>query len=87
LQTRGLAEDELSGLLGAYIPFVRTKAMRKKASDPRLSLQERYRGKNDYMRRIARAARILINQRYLLPEDAQRIIDAAKRTSTRLFHF
>ena len=87
LQPHGLAENELSGLLGAYIPFARTKAARKTAGDPRLSLQERYRDKENYIQRIARAARILINQRYLLPRDAQRIIDEAKKTSKRRFDF
>jgi hypothetical protein len=87
LQPRELAENELSGLLGAYIPFATTKAARKKSGDPRLSLQERYKNKDDYVRRIARAARIVINQRYLLPEDAQRIIDEAKKTSKRRFDF
>jgi hypothetical protein len=47
LQRRGLAANELSGLLGAYIPFARTKAARKKSRDPRFSLQERYRDKDD----------------------------------------
>lgn len=87
LQPRGLAENELSGLLGAYIPFAPTKAARKKSGDPRLSLQERYKDQDEYVRRIARAARILIDQRYLLPEDAQRIIDEAKATSRRGFGF
>ncbi|HEX9147230.1 MAG TPA: alpha/beta hydrolase domain-containing protein, partial [Candidatus Binatia bacterium] len=87
LQRRGLAEGELSGLLGAYIPFATTKAARKKSGDPRLSLQERYKNRDDYVRRIARAARILINQRYLLPEDAKRIIEEAKKTSKRRFPF
>ena len=83
LRPRRLAENELSGLLGSFIPFPRTMAERKKSGDPRLSLEERYRDKEDYVRQIARAARILIGQRYLLPEDAQRIIDEAEKTSKR----
>ncbi|MGE5305749.1 MAG: alpha/beta hydrolase domain-containing protein [Alphaproteobacteria bacterium] len=87
LRPRGLAENELSGLLGSFIPFPQTKAERKKSGDPRLSLEERYRNRKDYLRQIARAARILINQRYLLPEDAQRIIDEAKKRNQHRFHF
>jgi hypothetical protein len=87
LQRRGLAEDELSGLLGAYIAFARTKAARKRSGDPRPSIQERYRDRDAYVRRLARAARLLVNQRYLLPEDAQRLIEEGKRNSKRLFHF
>lgn len=87
LRPRGLAEDELSGLLGSFIPFARTKAERKRTGDPRLSLEERYRSKEDYVRQVAHAARDLISGRYLLAEDAQRIIDEAKQISQRRFHF
>ena len=79
LQSRRLAEDELSGLLGSYIPFSKTKAERKKRGDDRLSLQERYRDKADYVQQVSRAARVLVEQRFLLPEDAKRIIAEANR--------
>ncbi len=84
LRPRGLAEDELSGLLGSFIPFARTKAKRRTSGDPRLSLEERYKSKKDYVRRIARAARNLVGQRFLLPEDAARIIEEAKAVDWRL---
>jgi hypothetical protein len=84
LRPRGLAEDELSGLLGSFIPFSRTKTERKKTGDPRLSLEERYKDKEDYVRQLARAARFLLNERYLLPEDVQRIIVEARRKFTAL---
>jgi len=80
LQPRSLAEDELSGLLGSFVPFTRTKAERRKSRDPRLSLEERYSDQSDYVNRIARAARILVEQRYLLAEDAERIIAEAAKT-------
>ena len=79
LQPRGLAEDELSGLLGSFIPFARTGAERRKAGDPRWSLAERYKDPADYVRQVSRAARILVEQRYLLPEDAERMISEARR--------
>jgi hypothetical protein len=79
LQPRRLAEGELSGLLGSFIPFAKTKATRNKARDPRLSLQERYKNHSDYVAKVSRVARILVDQRYLLPEDAQRMIDEAKK--------
>jgi len=79
LRPRGLAEGELSGLLGSFLPFAKTKSQRRKSGDPRLSLEERYQNRGDYVQRVSRAARILVEQRYLLPEDAERIIaDAAK---------
>ena len=79
LQPRRLAEDELSGLLGSFIPFAKTKAERNKLRDPRLSLQERYKNHNDYVKKVSRAARILLDQRYLLPDDAERMINEAKK--------
>jgi hypothetical protein len=79
LRPRGLAGDELSGLLGSFIPFAKTKSQRKKTNDPRLALQERYRDHNDYVQRFSQAARILVEKRYLLPEDADRMIREAKK--------
>jgi hypothetical protein len=79
LQPRRLAEDELSGLLGSFIPFAKTKAARNKARDPRLSLQERYKNHNDYVKKVSHAARILADQRYLLPDDAERMINEARK--------
>lgn len=79
LQPRRLAMDELSGLLGSYIPFAKTKTSRHKAGDPRLSIQERYKDHADYVRELSRAARQLVDQRFLLPKDAQRMIDEAKK--------
>jgi hypothetical protein len=79
LQPRRLAEDELSGLLGSFIPFAKTKAERSKLHDPRLSLKERYKNHSDYVKKASRAARILVDHRYLLPDDAERMIDEAKK--------
>jgi hypothetical protein len=79
LQPDDLAEDELSGLLGSFIPFAITKPERSKNRDPRLSLEERYRDQADYVREVARAARALVDQRLLLSDDADRIIREAER--------
>jgi len=79
LRPRGLAEDELSGLLGSYIRFAKTRAQRKKSGDPRLSIEERYKSYGDYVRRFSRAARALMDQRFLLPEDAERLITEAAK--------
>jgi len=79
LQSRRLTEDELSGLLGSFIPFAKTRAERRKLRDPRLSLKERYKSHSDYIKKVSHAARILVDQRYLLPEDAERMIDEAKK--------
>jgi len=79
LRPGGLAEGELAGLLGSFIPFARTKAERRATGDPRPSTEERYQDRDSYIRCVAQAARTLVEQRYLLPEDAERIIAEAKR--------
>jgi hypothetical protein len=79
LQPRRLAEDELSGLLGSFIPFAKTKPERNKLRDPRLSVEERYKDQADYVQQVSRAARSLVEERFLLPEDADRIIAEAKK--------
>jgi hypothetical protein len=83
LQPDALAKNELSGLLGSYIPFARTEAERRKLRDRRPSLQSRYKDKAEYVRQISRAARILVEERFLLYEDAERII--AEASKSRIF--
>lgn len=73
----GYAEDELIAL-GAFFPFARTRAERETSGDPRLSLEERYPTHEDYVRRIAEAARDLCREGLLLEEDVERIMAAAR---------
>jgi len=80
LQRDGPAEDELCGLLGSYIPFSKSKTEREKSGDPRLSIEERYKDQSDYVQQVSRAARALVNERFLLPEDAERIIAEAQKS-------
>jgi Alpha/beta hydrolase domain len=82
LRPQGLAEGELAGLLGSFIPFAKTKAQRRKNGDPRLSLEERYIDRDAYVSRVSRAARTLVEQRYLLAEDAERLIAEAAKAKT-----
>jgi hypothetical protein len=63
------APDRLAGEIGSYLPFARTKADRERANDPRLSIDERYRNRDEYVGRQAAAALDLVKQRYLLEED------------------
>lgn len=79
LRAAGFMEDELCYLNGSYIPFAKTKEEKEKSGDPRLSIEERYRDHADYVQKVNLAARSLIEERFLLPEDAERIIAEAKR--------
>ena len=69
--------DTLVSMAGSYIPFAKTKAEREKAGDPRLSVEERYQSRADYVKRVEDAANALAQQRYLLPEDVPTIVKAA----------
>jgi hypothetical protein len=64
-------------MAGSYIPFVKTKAEREKAGDPRLSVEERYSGRADYVHRVEEAARKLVQERCMLQEDVAAIVEAA----------
>ncbi len=68
----GAAGDLLS-LQGGYIPFPLTRAARQQAKDPRPSLEERYKGFEDYELRYMEAAERLVAQRYVLEEDLPRL--------------
>jgi hypothetical protein len=64
-------------LLGSYFPFAPTKEARLATGDPRPSLEERYPTGDDYVNAIAGAAEELRKMRLLLPEDVERIVNAA----------
>jgi len=69
--------DTLVSMAGSYIPFAKTKAEREKAGDPRLSVEERYSGRADYVHRVEESAKKLVQERYLLQEDVAAIVEAA----------
>lgn len=81
LRAKGFVEDELCYLNGQFIPFAKTKEEREKSGDPRPSIEERYKDQNDYAQRVSHAARSLVNERFLLPEDAERIIAEAAKSN------
>ena len=64
---------------GATIPFPRTRRERAAVSDPRLSIEERYRSRDDYLERVRRAAAALVSERYLLDEDIELTVALAAR--------
>jgi len=63
---------------GAYIPFARTKADRMASGDPRPSLEERYGTHEKYVGQVRAAAERLVRGRYLLKDDADRLIAQAE---------
>jgi len=67
----------LAGLVGAFAPFAPTREARTGSGDPRLSVAERYRNRDDFLRQVDRASRALVEQRFLLAPDAGLVRDRA----------
>jgi hypothetical protein len=66
---------EIYNLLGSYVPFALTKAEREARKDPRPSIAERHRSREDYLTKLRAAAEALVTQRYLLAEDVQNVVE------------
>lgn len=65
---------------GQYIPFKATKAERLLTNDPRLSIQERYQTHQGYVEAIRKSVQKLVEQRFLLSEDADVYIRSAQES-------
>jgi hypothetical protein len=74
----GLSTGRNPGFSGGYIPFAKTKAERLQSGDPRLSLEERYRDHAGYVAAVKAAADRLVKERFLLPDDAARLVREAE---------
>ena len=75
---RGYLKGRECGLNGAYVPFAKTKAERSAAGDARLSLEERYGTHAGYVEVVRRAAARQVRDRFLLQDDADRLIQQAE---------
>ena len=76
-------EGNFCNFNGSFVPFARTRSERAATGDPRLSLEERYPDKQAYVDAIKRAAADLVGQRYLLQEDADRLVAQAEKDGMR----
>jgi len=72
------APERLAGEIGSYIAFPRTKADRQRTGDPRLSIEERYRNRDEYVGRYAAATLDLVQRGYLLPDDVADLLRHAQ---------
>lgn len=68
------APDEMFSMVGSYIPFARTKAERERNGDPRPSMEERYKSREDYLSRVEAAAKGLVEAGYLLERDVPKLV-------------
>ncbi len=66
------------------IPFAKTKAERMAKNDPRPSLEERYGTHEGYVAKVKEAATKIVAAGFLLPNDADRLIDEAEKSNVLL---
>jgi hypothetical protein len=76
----GFFKGRIQSLGGGYIPFAKTRAERLSSHDPRPSLEERYGTHEGYVTRVRDAARRLVNEGFLLQDDADRLIEQAGKS-------
>ena len=71
----GVLKGQEGNLASGYIPFAKTKAERVASGDPRLSIEERYPNLWFYYFGALQVVNSLVSQRFLLPEDANNLIN------------
>jgi hypothetical protein len=74
-------KDQICNYVGGMIPFARTAAERQANNDPRPSLEERYGSHDGYVERVRAAAARAVEHKFLLPGDAQVLIETAKASA------
>ncbi len=72
------ASNQLARWSGSFFPFAATESERAKTGDPRPSLEARYPTKGDYVRSVEAAVARLLEQGFLLEEDAAAYLARAR---------
>lgn len=68
------APEQRVAFEASYIPFAKTASERRKAGDPRKSIEERYGSREDYLDRFGHALDELVGQHWILPEDRSAVM-------------
>lgn len=71
-------EEELVDFLGTFVPLSRTEEERAARSDPRPSVEALYSDLEDYLEQVRGATRSLVQDGFLLPEDAATAVEKAE---------
>lgn len=67
-------EGQIINMLGSTLPFPATAAERERSGDPRPSIAERYRDRDDYEAQVRAAAERLAADRYILEADIPLVV-------------
>ena len=70
---------QLLDMMGTTLPFAPTASEREASGDPRPSIGERYRDRDDYLAQARAAAQALAAERYILDEDVDFAVELAAR--------
>jgi len=73
----GVLKGQEASLAAGFIPFAKTKAERTASGDPRPSIEERYPNLWGYYYGAIQVTQNLVNQRFLLPQDANKLLNQA----------
>jgi len=71
--------EQLLVFVGSTLFFPRTRAEREATGDPRISIEERYRSRENYLEQVRQAGRELSARGYLLDEDIELSVTLAAR--------
>ncbi len=71
------APGDIMSMMGSTLAFARTAAERAKTGDPRLSIAERYAGREGYLARVREDAAAMVAARQLLAEDVDAVVARA----------
>jgi len=69
------APTQRLSFVGSFLPFAQTRAARNASQDPRPSIAERYRDKEEFMKRFQQAAEKLIQSHYVLADDLKLVLE------------
>jgi hypothetical protein len=81
ITAHGFFKGQTEPLAGGFIPFAKTSAERLANGDPRPSLEERYHDHAGFVAAVKKAAQRLLDEHFLLPEDADRLISQAESSN------
>lgn len=73
------APDQRVSFEASFLPFPKTAVDRQASGDPRKSIAERYSGKGDYMVRFTKALDELVQQRWILSEDRDAVLQRGEQ--------
>jgi hypothetical protein len=71
------APEAIQSMVGSFIPFAKTKAEREQSGDVRLSIEERYTSRDQYLSKIEAAAKPLVDEKLLLDRDVAKVKEKA----------